>query len=61
MTIEQVKNVTTSESPVTYQVTLRITCLDMDYPRSNFAEELTSSVLEAINGISAYKYYKGNR
>jgi hypothetical protein len=57
MQVDSVKDVTTRESAITYQVTLRITCLDMKEDEAQFTNKLNSAVLKAINGISTYPYY----
>lgn len=49
MTVEQVKNVTTTESPITYQVVVRISCLDMK--DSRFESQIGIRIRKAIEGL----------
>jgi hypothetical protein len=57
MKIEAVKDVTTRESAITYQLTLRLSVWDLKKPESAFMTELNHAVIKAINGISEYAYY----
>lgn len=58
MVVEQVKDVTTRDSAISYQVTLRITCLDLAQRNEDaFGKELKTSVVKAINGIAQYPYF----
>jgi hypothetical protein len=52
--IESIKNVTTTSSPVTYQVVLRVNVHDLkddDTSRQIFRQDLANAVIRTVEGI----------